>query len=239
MHGPEQGVLTAAVAKVVELVVAPEVGEIVVEPAPSGVGKPWLPVGLLIVATPGFEEAHVTELVRSGALPSELVPVALNCWVALEAMDGFAGEIASETSTGLTLSEVDPVIVPQLAAMVVDPDPTAVTRPLPVIVATFGALELQITLLVRFCVLPSLFCPVAVYCWLVPTPTVAAAGATEIETSEAFTVKVVKLWIDPTVALIEVAPTTSALANPLLPTALLTVATLVLEELQLTDCVRS
>lgn len=46
---------------------------------------------LAIVAAAGFVDVHVTWLVRSFVLPSEYLPVAVNCFVVPAAMDGDAG----------------------------------------------------------------------------------------------------------------------------------------------------
>ena len=54
------------------------VAEMLVLPALTAVASP----ALVMVATPVFEEAQVTEPVRFWVLPSEYVPVAVNCWVA-------------------------------------------------------------------------------------------------------------------------------------------------------------
>ena len=56
----------------------------------------------------------------------------------------------------VTVRVVDPLTVPELAAMVVVPTPAPVARPPLEIVATPGDEELQFTVLVRFCVLLSL-----------------------------------------------------------------------------------
>ena len=54
------------------------VAEMLVLPALTAVASP----ALVMVATPVFEEAQVAEPVRFWVLPSEYVPVAVNCWVA-------------------------------------------------------------------------------------------------------------------------------------------------------------
>jgi hypothetical protein len=43
------------------------------------VASPFVPAVLLIVATPVFEEVQVTDDERFGVVPSEKVPVAINC----------------------------------------------------------------------------------------------------------------------------------------------------------------
>ena len=59
-------------------------------------------------------------------------------------------------AAAVTVRVVDPLTVPKLAATVVVPTPAPVATPLLEIVATPGDEELQVTVLVRFCVLPSL-----------------------------------------------------------------------------------
>ena len=55
----------------------------------------------------------------------------------------------------VTVRVVDPLIVPELAPMVVVPTLLPVARPPVESVATAGDEELHVTVLVRFCVLPS------------------------------------------------------------------------------------
>jgi hypothetical protein len=72
-------------------------------------------------------------------------------------IDGFAGVTAIETSTGpVTVRFVEPLIEPEVARIVVLPVATPDANPALVIVATAVFVELQVTELVRFCVLLSL-----------------------------------------------------------------------------------
>jgi hypothetical protein len=71
-------------------------------------------------------------------------------------MVGFAGVTAIETSVGaVTVKVADPLIAPDTALMLLVPTPTAVAIPPEVIVATLVVSELQVTVLVMFCVEPS------------------------------------------------------------------------------------
>jgi hypothetical protein len=71
-------------------------------------------------------------------------------------MAGIAGVIAIETScAGVMATDVDPVIVPEVAEIFEFPTATLVARPVVEIVATVDVSELQVTELVRFWVLPS------------------------------------------------------------------------------------
>jgi hypothetical protein len=143
----------AITVKVVEPFIAPKAASIVVCPAATPLASPVA----LIVATPGAEEPHVTVLVRFWVLPSLYVPLAVNCCVVAGAMVGFAGVTAIDTSTGaVTVSVVAPVILLSVALIVEAPVVTPFANPPAVIVATPGAEELHVAVLVRFCVPPSL-----------------------------------------------------------------------------------
>jgi len=79
------------------------------------------------------------------------VPVAVNCCFVPNAIEEFPGVIAIETRAALvTVRVVDPLTVPELAAMMVAPAPIPVANPALEIVATPGCEELQFTTLVRF-----------------------------------------------------------------------------------------
>jgi hypothetical protein len=85
------------------------------------------------------------------------MPVAVNCWFMPVVIEGFVGVTAMDTSAAaVTVRMVDPLTVPELAAMVVVPTPFPVARPPLEMVATPVDEELQVTVLVRFWVLPSL-----------------------------------------------------------------------------------
>ena len=81
----------------------------------------------------------------------------MNCWFVPNAIEGFAGVTAMETrAAAVTVRVVDPLTGPELAATVVVPTPVPVARPPLAMLATPCDEELQVTVLVRFCVLPSL-----------------------------------------------------------------------------------
>jgi len=80
----------------------------------------------------------------------------VNCCVAFFAIEGFAGVTAIDTSDAATVRFVVPLIEPEVADIVVLPVATPVASPALVIVATAVFVELQVTELVRFCVLLSL-----------------------------------------------------------------------------------
>jgi hypothetical protein len=146
-----------------------------------------------------------------------------------------AGVIATDTNTAaVTPNPVEPLIDPELAWIVVLPTPTPVVKPVPVIVATPVLLELQVTEVVRFTVLPSLYVPVAVNCCVNPRAIVGFAGVTAIDTSAVVTVRLAAPLMEPEVACIVVLPLATALATP----AALIVATAMFVELHVTELVR-
>jgi hypothetical protein len=122
------------------------------------------------------------------------------------------------------------------AVMVAKPAARAVARPLLVIVAVPVPDEVQVTCVVMFWVDPSEYVPAAVNGCVVPTTMLAVAGATaREERMAAVTVRVVFPEILPDVAVMMAEPAATAVAKPLL----LTVATGVFDELQVTCVVRS
>jgi hypothetical protein len=85
------------------------------------------------------------------------VPVAVNCCFVPNAIEEFPGVMAIETRAAVvTVRVVEPLIVPEVAAITAAPGPTPVASPALEIVATPGCEELQLTTLLRFWVLPSL-----------------------------------------------------------------------------------
>lgn len=84
-----------------------------------------------------------------------------------------------------TVTWVFPLIAPEVAVIVATPDLRAVAAPLTVIEAMLLGEELQATVLVMSCVVPSANVPVAVSCWISPIGTVLFAGVTAIEVSAA------------------------------------------------------
>ena len=96
-------------------------------------------------------------------------PVAVNCAVAPSGILGTAGITVIDTSAaGVTVSVVDPLMVPDVAVMVVCPSETLAACPtlgaVVLIVATLGTDEVQATELVMSNVLPSLYVAVAANC---------------------------------------------------------------------------
>ncbi len=86
-----------------------------------------------------------------------------------------------------TVSNVLPLTLFKVAEIVVVPAAMVVARPPELMVAALVLDEFQITWLVRFCVPPSEYVPVAVNCWETPVVFVEFAGVTAMETNVAAT----------------------------------------------------
>ena len=113
------------------------------------------------------DELQPTILLMSCAVPSEKLPVAVNCCCVPTSMVGFAGVTTREVIVALvTVSVAVPTMFPEVALIVVVPAPTALARPevpaVLLIVATAPAEELQLTCEVKLFVLWSLKVPMAV-----------------------------------------------------------------------------
>src|SRR6266536_3794645 len=140
----------------------------------------------------------------------------------------------------VTVSVVLPETPPKVAVIVVVPAATDVARPCDppalLIVATAVLDELQVTWVVRSCVVLSLKVPVAVNCWVNPSgrPGLVGVGAI-VDRVAAVTVSVVLPETPPKVAVIVVVPAATDVARP----ALSIVAKAVFEEPQVTWVVRS
>jgi hypothetical protein len=81
----------------------------------------------------------------------------VNCCVSPAGIDALPGVTDKEVSTGAkTVNVAEPPIAPELAVMNALPWATLVASPPLLIVATDVAEEVQLTVLVRFCVLPLL-----------------------------------------------------------------------------------
>jgi len=137
---------------------------------------------------------------------------------------------------GVTVRVVLLEIAPKVAVMVAVPAPMAVARPLPSTVATDVLEELQVTCVVISWLVPSEYAPEAANCWVTPTGMLGLTGVTDRKDRIGeVTVRVVAPEIVPDVAVMITAPRAAAVPRPLL----LTVATGVLEEVQVTRVVIS
>jgi len=107
-------------------------------------------------------------------------------------------------------------------------------------IATVASDELQFTTAVTSCALPSVYFPIAVNCWLVPSAIAGACGLIAIVTSAAgFTVSVAAALTPFELIPIVVTPVPCVLANPTVPAVSLIVATVATVELQCPLCVTS
>jgi hypothetical protein len=72
-----------------------------------------------------------------------------------------------EVSSGaVTVNVAEPLIVPEVAVTVAVPCAMLVASPPLLTVATEVADDVHVDVLVRFCVVPLLYVPVAVNCWV-------------------------------------------------------------------------
>ena len=130
----------------------PEVATIYVVPDATAVAKP----ALLMVATLLFEELQVTESVISTWLPSCSVPNAWYCMVSPALVEALVGVMVIELRFAtVTVTVVEPLIVPDVAVAPALPGSLAVILPLSETVKTAALPEDQLTEPVMFLVLPS------------------------------------------------------------------------------------
>src|SRR3984957_7743930 len=155
---------------------------IVVDPWPAVLANP----PAVMVATLTSEDDQVTCAVRSSVVPSLKLPVAVNCCVPPSDMLVSLGATVMVSRVALvTVNIADPFSSPNSALMVAVPGATPATKPLVgdalLTVATEAGVEVQLTELVRFCVLPSPKVPTALNCVAVCSATDAVAGVTVTE----------------------------------------------------------
>lgn len=89
-------------------------------------------------------------------LPSEYVPVAVSDSLVPNGIELFAGAIAIDCSARAVTDKVVLLLIPfpAVAVMVIEPAATAVANPEELIVATAVLEDFQVTLVVRFAVVP-------------------------------------------------------------------------------------
>jgi hypothetical protein len=143
----------------------------------------------------------------------------------------------------VTVSVVFPLTAPLVAEMTVVPAATLVARPFDPaaleMLAVAGVADAHVTVAVRFCVVASLYVPVATNCCCVPLAIVGVAGVTAIDTSvAAVTVSVVLPLTAPLVAETTVVPSATALVRPFDPAALEIVAVAGVADAHVTVAVR-
>ena len=141
---------------------------------------------------------------------------------------------------GLTVKVVEALTEPDAASIVVAPTLEVEAKPFDpgalLIVATPVADELHVTVLVRFCMLPSLYVCVAVNCCVVPKAIEGFVGAMVNDTSAGGpTVTVVEPHTEPAQALTVAEPAAAASAVPRLLASSVTLTATGFDELQLTE----
>jgi hypothetical protein len=176
-----RGIVVTVTAALPEIpgVLVREVAVMVAVPAETAKATPLVPID----ATDEFDELQATSVVISKLVPSEYVPVAINCRLAPTRMVAVAGVTAREDRVAeFTVRKAFPEIegsMMEAALMVAVPAETAKATPVLSIVATDVSDEFQVTCVAK--VVPSEYVPVAVSCWVLPTGTFAVEGATAIE----------------------------------------------------------
>lgn len=166
----------------------PKVAVIVTVPGPVSVTWPLEPAALEMNTRP-LDAPHVTELVRFCVVPSEKVPVAVNCTPpALTETVWLAGDTLIDTSADVvtdTAAELD-VIPEKLADTDAVPTARALAKPfVSAALLTDRTCELddaQVADAVTSCVVPSEKVPVAVNCWVLPAAMLELTGVTDRET---------------------------------------------------------
>ena len=96
--------------------------------------------------------------------------------------DAVAGVTAMDTNGFTTVRVAEPVMVPEVADIVVVPAAILVARPEVLTVAIDGLDDSQFAAVVRFWVDPSLYEPVAANCWVDPALMDGLPGVTEMDT---------------------------------------------------------
>lgn len=198
------------------------VAAIVVVPRLRAVASPLA----VMLAMPVFDELQVAVSVMSCVVPSENVPVAVNCCKVPSGIDGFVGVTAIEVTVApVTVNVALAKMLPDAAVMVDDPAATPCASPgapFTLIVATARLLELHCTEPVTFCVLPSLNVPMAANCCVVFCAIDGAAGVTDIDCRTALvTLTVTPDEMLPEVAVTVVDPSATPSAIPAAPFALM------------------
>src|ERR1700722_3194384 len=127
---------------------SPDVAVMVVAPDPLAVAvaRPWDPAVLETVAVEVTDDDHVADEVRLAVVRLEYVPVAVNCWVWPWAIEAVVGDTAMLTKTaGVTVSTAVPEMSPEVAVIVVAPDPLAVAVARPCDPAVLEIVAVEVT----------------------------------------------------------------------------------------------
>ena len=203
----------------------PDAAVIVAVPRLRAVTRPLTVIEAMLV----FEELHVTVPVMSCVVPSENVPVAVNCCNVPSGIDGDAGVTAIEFAVAfVTVRVALEKTLPELAVIAELPAAMPIARPgalFTLMPATARFPELHCTAPVMFCVLPSLKVPMAVNCVVVPCAIDVVKGVIAIDCTVALVV--VTLALDemlPEAAVIVEVPSAIAIASPNVEFALIATA---------------
>jgi hypothetical protein len=187
------------------------------------------------------DDVQVTSVVRFCVVVSEYVPVAVKDTTMPFATLGKFGVMLIDCSPApVTVTTVAPETLPSAAVIVELPAPVPVTSPwLPAVLLTVATLtsdDVHVTCEVRFCVVLSVYVPVAVMSRVVSRGKVGVGGVTAMLTKTALvTCSVVVPETAPKVAVMRLSPTERVDAKP----APLMVATAGVPEVQATWVVRS
>jgi len=167
-------------------------------------------------ATVGALEVKVALLDTSDTVPSEKVPVAKNCCVTPTPSVGLVGVTAMETSVALvTVRAPEPVILPTVAVIVLDPAPRPVATPLCETLAIRAFDDVQPAVSVTSWVVLSLKVTTAWKETVPCTAVVAVAGVTVNATTVAVGTVIRALPLNPlTVAVIVAVPGAIAVTTP-------------------------
>lgn len=140
----------------------------------------------------------------------------------------------------VTITAAAPAIPPEVAVILVFPNPVVVREPVLSTVATVGFEEFQVAVCVTSWLVLSVSTTLAASCNVLPDCNTSLPGLMDTLTgSGAVNVNVVEPTTDPSVALIVVVPVPTSVAKPADPGLLLIVATVGSEELQVAIAVRS
>jgi hypothetical protein len=222
---------------------------IVVMPTADEAANPFEPAALLTVATETSADVHVTDDVKSCVVRSEYVPVAVNGCFVPRAILRLTGVTSMDTNVAaVTVSFAVSAFPVAGSEAVISVMPTAdeaanpfETATLPM-VATISSEDFHVTDDVRSCVVRSEYVPVALNCWSVPRAILRCTGVTAMDTNvAAVTVSFAApafLVAGSTAVIVTGPPVSDENANPLKPSALLTVATDKSDEVHVTDDVR-
>jgi len=156
-------------------------------PGASALNTPRELAPLFTVTTEAEDEVHFTAPVTFWVVPSANVPVAVSCSKVCAAMVPLLGSEIFKLTSGdeVTSRVLDPLTLPRPALIVVVPGPPPVASPQELTLASDGELELQVAVKVTACEVPSLNCPVAVYCTPVAGAITKFCGATSMLSNSA------------------------------------------------------